>query len=123
MNIDWTPPQPRNGLAGEWDKFVGPGQTQAELWLILIPSLLAGLAAPLYALHTGLDWTTVQLVVAGVIALDLVGGVVTNATATAKRWYHRPGHGWRQHVGFVAVHAIHIALVAWLFSGWARVNN
>jgi hypothetical protein len=43
--------------------------------------------------------------------------VITNATATAKRWYHRPGQGWYQHLGFVAVHAVHIALVTWLFRG------
>ncbi len=117
MQINWIPPEPRRGWLGEWDKFVGPGQTLAELWLILAPSLLAGLAAPLYALKSGLGWTTIQLVVAGLMALDLTGGVVTNATATAKRWYHRSGQGWKQHLGFIAVHALHIALVAWLFRG------
>lgn len=55
-----------------------------------------------------------QLAVAALLALDLVGGVVTNATAAAKRWYHRPGQGFRQHFGFVAVH-LHPFLVAWLF--------
>jgi hypothetical protein len=121
MNINWTPPEPRGGLLGEWDKFVGPGQTRAEFWLILVTSLTAGLVAPLYALHAGLDWNTLQLVVAGLLAFDLTGGVVTNATATAKRWYHRPGQGWLQHLEFVAVHALHIFLVAWLFHGmdWA----
>jgi len=117
MNTLWSPPKPRSGLAGEWDKFVGPGQTQAEFRLKLIPSLLAGLAVPLYSLHAGLSWTTVQLIMAGVIAFDLVGGVMTNATSTAKRWYHRPGQGWIQHLEFVSVHALHIFLVAWLFRG------
>lgn len=117
MSINWIPPNPRSGLPGEWDKLVGPGQTRAEFWLILIPSLLAGLAAPLYALYTRLGWTTIQLIVAGVIAFDLVGGVVTNATSTAKRWYHRPGQGWLQHREFVAIHALHIFLVTWLFRG------
>ncbi|PKN87239.1 MAG: hypothetical protein CVU46_05135 [Chloroflexi bacterium HGW-Chloroflexi-8] len=115
MNNHWIPPEPRRGLAGEWDKFVGLGQTKNEFWLILIPALLAGLAAPFYALYTGLNWTTIQLFVVGIIAFDLVGGVVTNATSTAKRWYHRPGQGWFQHMEFVAVHAVHIFLVTWLF--------
>jgi hypothetical protein len=115
MNIEWNPPKPRQGLLGEWDKFVGPGQTSLEFWLILIASLIAGLAAPLYALRTGLGWTAVQLTVAALIALDLAGGVVTNATSTAKRWYHRSGQGWLQHMQFVAVHALHLILVAWLF--------
>jgi hypothetical protein len=115
MNPDWTPPRPRPGLAGEWDKFVGPGQTRSEFWLSLIPAVLAGLAAPLYAVYTGLSWTTIQLIVVGVMAFDLVGGVVTNATSAAKRWYHRPGLGWLQHLEFVAVHAVHIFLITWLF--------
>jgi len=56
-----------------------------------------------------------------VIAFDLVGGVATNATATTKRWCHRPGQGWLQHLGFVSVHFIHLLLVAGLFRGmdWA----
>jgi hypothetical protein len=115
MNPDWTPPKPRPGLAGEWDKFVGPGQTRPEFWLSLIPAVLAGLTASLYAVYAGLGWTTIQLIVVGVMAFDLVGGVVTNATSAAKRWYHRPGQGWLQHLEFVAVHALHIFLIAWLF--------
>jgi hypothetical protein len=27
MNINWTPPEPRRGLLGEWDKLIGPGQS------------------------------------------------------------------------------------------------
>lgn len=69
------------------------------MWLIIIPSLLAGLGLPLYAIWLGLGWTTAQLVVAGLMAFDLTGGVVTNATSTAKRWYHRPGQSWVQHIG------------------------
>jgi hypothetical protein len=115
MNIDWDPPQPRHGLPGEWDKFVGPGQTRAEFWLLLVPALLAGAAVPIYAIKAGLAWTTLQLIVAGVIAFDLVGGALTNASAAAKRWYHRPGQGWLQHMGFVSIHFIHPLLVAWLF--------
>ncbi|MBN2149716.1 MAG: hypothetical protein JW726_20180 [Anaerolineales bacterium] len=48
MQISWIPPEPRQGLPGEWDKFIGPGQMPTELWLILAPSLIAGPAAPLY---------------------------------------------------------------------------
>ena len=114
MNIDWIAPPPRAGLAGEWDKFVGPGQTRAELWLILVPAVLAGIAAPWYAVHAGLGWAPLQLAIAALLALDLAGGVITNATATAKRWYHRPGQGWRQQLAFVAAHALHLGLAAWL---------
>jgi len=111
----WNVPEPRKGLAGEWDKFVGPGQTPQEFWLILIPSILAGLLVPVYALITRLGWSALQLVIAAIIAFDLMGDVVTNATSSAKRWYHRPSQGWLQHMEFIAVHAIHILLIAWLF--------
>jgi hypothetical protein len=117
MNIDWTPPEPRRGLLGEWDKFVGPGQTRAEFWLILIPSVVATLALAGYARLQGLNWNLVQTIVAMLLAFDLMGGVITNATSTAKRWYHRDGQGTVQHIGFIAVHAVHIFLVAWLFRG------
>ncbi len=117
MNVDWNPPAPRQGLAGEWDKFVGPGQTKAEFWLILLPSILAALALAVFARMADLGWTILQTVVAVLLAFDLAGGVITNATSAAKRWYHRPGQGVRQHLGFVALHAIHLFLVAWLFRG------
>jgi hypothetical protein len=117
----FTPPEPRRGLLGEWDKFVGPGQTRAELWLILLPSILAGMALAAYARWKGLPWNAWQYLVAALLAVDLVGGVITNATSAAKCWYHRQGQGWRQHVSFVAVHAAQLFLVAWLFRGmdWA----
>ena len=31
--IRWIPPEPRKGLAGVLDKFVGPGATRAEIVL------------------------------------------------------------------------------------------
>jgi hypothetical protein len=117
MNDYWTPLEPRSGLAGQWDKFVGPGQSRNEFWLILIAALLAGLAAPLYAYHARLGWTTIQLWLVGLMAFDLMGGVVTNATSTAKRWYQRPGQSWLKHLEFVSVHGMHLFLVAWLFRG------
>ncbi|GIK57149.1 MAG: hypothetical protein HND44_20485 [Chloroflexi bacterium] len=115
--VEWVPPEPRSGLIGAWDKFVGPGVTDTEQWLMLIPTVIAGLAAPVYAIYADLGWSTVQLLVAALVAFDLVGGVVTNATATAKRWYHRPEATFRDHVQFVAVHFLHPLLVGWLFWG------
>jgi hypothetical protein len=117
MQIEWTPIEPRRGFLGEWDKFVGPGQTRAELWLILIPSLAAGTALAAYARWMGLPWNFWQYLVAVLLAVDLTGGVITNATSAAKRWYHRAGQRWQQHLGFVAVHAAQLFLVAWLFRG------
>lgn len=115
MISNWYYPDPRTGLAGAWDKFVGPGATQSEQWLALGAATLAALALVAYAAAEGLAWNGRQYAVAALLAFDFVGGVATNATSSAKRWYHRQGQGFAQHFGFVALHALQIALVAWLF--------
>ena len=115
MTFPQPPLQPRPGLLGEWDKFVGPGQTRSEFWLLLIPAITAAIAAPLYAAGANPAFSPFQLILASLLAFDLVGGVLTNASNTAKRWYHRPGQGWRQHMGFLALHFLQPLLVAIFF--------
>ncbi|WP_192925007.1 hypothetical protein [Sodalinema gerasimenkoae] len=107
----------RSGWVGYLDRLTGPGATAAELWLQFLPALGALVAAPVYASTLPMQWSGLQLGLMGLLALDLVGGVLTNATVSAKRWYHRPGQGWWQHLGFVALHVVHVFLVAWLFRG------
>ena len=36
MHISWTPPPPRAGWRGLWDRFIGPGATGAELTIQLL---------------------------------------------------------------------------------------
>lgn len=110
-------PAPRSGWKGLLDRLIGPGATPAELSLQFVPSLGAAIAAPLYASTLLIDWSLWQLGIIAILGFDLVGGVLTNATAAAKRWYHRPGQGWLQHMGFVGVHLVHVGLVALLFRG------
>ncbi len=110
-------PVPRKGWKGQLDRFVGPGATPAEMVLQLVPSVAAAIAAPLHALSLPIDWTPWQLGAIAILGFDLVGGILTNATTAAKRWYHRPGQGWRQHMTFVFLHLFHIGLVALLFRG------
>lgn len=118
--VDWTPLEPRQGVLGAWDRFVGPGATAVEQWLAFAAALAGGVAVAIYASGSATNWSQAQSLLAIVLAFDLAGGVVTNATASAKRWYHRPGQGPRQLLGFTAVHALHLFLVAWLFlnSDW-----
>lgn len=118
--IDWTYPEPGKGLIGSLDRFIGPGATRAEIALELGVAFVAAIAVPAYALWAGLGWSWLQLAVAAVLAFDIAGGVATNATASAKRWYHREGQGFWQHFAFTAVH-LHPLIVAWLFLGmdWA----
>jgi hypothetical protein len=117
VKINWNFPQPRSGLAGEWDKFIGPGATSAEVELGLAFSSLWTLVVIGYVMTEGLNWSVWQFIVAGLFAFDLAGGIFVNAMSTAKRWYHREGQGRSQHFGFTAVHVFHIAVVAWLFRG------
>lgn len=114
-NIDWKYPQPRPGFAGEIDKFFGPGTTRAEAWIQAVFCLGAGIAMPIYAFLNGFDWSLIQYLLAAWMAFDLVGGIITNATSSAKRWYHREGQGFQEHYAFITPHAIYVFLVAWLF--------
>jgi hypothetical protein len=122
--IDWIPPKPRAGLAGAWDQFVGPGATSREEWLQLLGgvALTIALLLLLYLQGHFAQWSTVQIIVVVLLAFDLFGGVITNATTAAKRWYHRAGQeGVRAHLPFIAVHGIHLLVIALLFrqADWA----
>jgi len=115
MNWDSEAPAPRDGWRGALDRFVGPGATRAELWLQFSAALVAAIVLPWFGFRYGAVWGLGRAVIVGFLALDVVGGVVTNSTSSAKRWYHRSGQGLRQHLPFVASHAIQLLLVAWLF--------
>jgi hypothetical protein len=118
--IKWIPDEPRSGLMGAWDKFVGPGATRSEEWLQLVGGLFlaALLALLLYLRRDTLGWNGLQIAVVALLAFDIIGGIITNATSAAKRWYHRPGQeGWRTHLPFIAVHGIHLLLVSAFFRG------
>lgn len=117
MNMNWKYPQPRAGLAGEWDKFIGPGATSAEVGLGLAFSALWMGAVLMYAAWQQLGWSGWQMLAAGLFAFDLAGGIFVNAMSSAKRWYHRAGQGRWQHFGFTAAHVVHIAVATWLFRG------
>ncbi len=109
--VAWEPKEPKNGF----EKFVGPGATRAELLLQFVPAFLAPVLVIWHALSSGVGWGIAHYIVAALLAVDMVGGVLTNATAAAKRWYHREGQGFRQHYGFVMIHALQLGLVAFLF--------
>lgn len=113
--VSWSPSTPRAGLAGVLDRFIGPRASRAELWLQLTIPMLAAGAAVWWPIASGNTWAWWQLLIAGFLALDVVGGVMTNATHTAKRWYHRAGQTPNDHLRFVAGHLLQLTLVGWLF--------
>lgn len=116
MPLEAGLPQPRSGLAGLQDRFLGPGATGAEIGLIWAMALAGGLAQVAYAAWLGLAWSWWQYLVAALVACDLVGGAVSNCSSVTKRWYYRPGQGFQNHLGFIALH-LHPFVLAWLFPG------
>ena len=115
MKIDWHYPETRKGLAGIFDQFIGPGATPEEILLQLGMPLIAMVTAPIYATTLSNEWTPIQYVVCAFLAFDIAGGVITNSTSSAKRWYHRQGQTASTHLGFVALHLLHLLLVSWVF--------
>jgi hypothetical protein len=112
-----TKPRLRSGVIGLWDRFVGPGATRAENTLILFWGLLGGAAVVANALWAALGWSPFQLAVAAFVAFDIAGGVPANAASSAKRWFHRPGQGFREHFSFPLVH-VHPFVLALVFPGF-----
>jgi hypothetical protein len=107
--------QPRAGILGSWDRLVGPGMTGGETVLVLGTSALA---AALVAIHAGtLGFGLPLVLLAAFIAADVIGGAVCTMTCIAKRWHHRPGQRPSDHLGFIALHLLHVAVVAWAFRG------
>ena len=47
--------------------------------------------------------------------MDIIGGIITNATSTAKRWFHREGQGFKQHMSFILTHFVQLSLYSWAF--------
>lgn len=101
-------PTPRSGWRGAIDHLAGPGATRIELWLQFGAAITAGLALPTVAVIAQLGWSGVQLAMAGLLAFDTIGGMVTNATHSAKRWFHRPSRTFRDHMIFASSHGIQL---------------
>ncbi|WP_299421135.1 hypothetical protein [uncultured Shimia sp.] len=115
MKISWDLPQKRKGIAGVIDGLIGPGATPAEKALQLYLPFGFGAIVLLAGLVLDFGWSVAQFVVIAVLAVDMMGGVITNATSTAKRWFFREGQGIKQHLGFVAMHVAQTALFGWAF--------
>ena len=115
MKIDWTLPASRKGWLGQVDKLIGPGATTAEKIIQFFPAFLAVAAVVGFALYNNYAWTLPQYLVASYLALDMVGGILTNLTSAAKRWYFREGTGFKAHMAFVAVHGVQISLASFFF--------
>jgi len=111
---------PRSGLAGSWDRLIGPGATPAENTLIVISCIIGALGVALRLWSHGFD--SLHVAVGSILGFDIIGGAVCNATDTTKRWYHRPEATWVQHIAFIFPHLFHVAIVSWLFRDPTRFD-
>jgi hypothetical protein len=115
QNIDWT-------YHGKPDFLLGTGATKAEQALGWTASLFgAGLFGYFYWMDT-FHWAGWQYLVAGLLAFDVIGGVVANSLNSCKRFYHSSARAdepaytplVKNHLAFTAFH-VHTILVALLY--------
>ncbi|MFE7098138.1 hypothetical protein [Streptomyces erythrochromogenes] len=112
LQISWEIPATPPGLAGRLERFMGPGKSRSEnaVETVGLVGCALLLAAGVWNSGAARDWSTGQLVVVALAGLDLIGGVLTNATNAAKRWYHRADPTARRaRLLFVSAHLIHLA--------------
>ncbi|MGI5519890.1 hypothetical protein ACQEUX_02905 [Micromonospora sp. CA-259024] len=101
------------------DALIGPGATVGDrFWCYGSATVGAALALTLAA-RQGWPWWTIATVT--VVAFDLYGGAVVNATAAAKRRFHAPTRKSRHHLAFVAAH-VQPFVMAWLVPGFTWVT-
>src|SRR5689334_2364267 len=98
IEIDWRIPPTKPGPAGALARFLGPGKTRGETLVELGGGVLCAALLVVLIRRTGgsYTWSFWRIVVAAVMIFDLVGGVLTNSTNSAKRWYHRVEPGMRR---------------------------
>jgi hypothetical protein len=106
-------------MLGQLDTFIGPGATTAEIILQFGASFLIGFGC-WFAYNQAQSppqqsWNYRDTIVL-FLSIDMIGGVVTNATSSAKRWYHRSSQTKWDHTTFVMMHALQIFVVAYFFA-------
>jgi len=114
-HINWNLPPLRSGILGLIDKAAGPGATKVEYALQTLFPLGAAYLAYSYAAVTFPEWGWWKVTLYALLAFDMLGGIITNSTSSAKRWYHREGQRTIQHLRFVALHIFQISVVAIVF--------
>ncbi|MFB6836136.1 hypothetical protein [Streptomyces sp. NPDC056361] len=111
LEIDWDIPETPPGLAGRVQRFMGPGKSRSESAVETAGLVVCGvlLAAGVWSSDVWHGWAGAQFAVLALVGLDLIGGVLTNATNAAKRWYHRPApEARRARLLFVSAHLLHL---------------
>ncbi|MEU7893232.1 hypothetical protein AB0B45_10215 [Nonomuraea sp. NPDC049152] len=97
------------------ERLIAPGATRGEA-VLSFGTAFAGCALSV-ALGSAAGLPPLAVVVIAVVAFDLYGGAVVNATHAAKLWFHRQGRTARHHLGFVAIH-VQPFVLAWAVPGF-----
>ncbi|MEV0293019.1 hypothetical protein [Nocardia sp. NPDC050710] len=84
------------------DRLIAPNATRGEVTASLSVACAGAALAFALAVHANLSMLCVAVI--ALVAFDMFGGAVVNATGAAKRWFHRPGRTSVHHLGFVAIH-------------------
>ncbi|MFJ5047458.1 hypothetical protein [Streptomyces sp. NPDC088719] len=100
-------------------RLLAPDAERGERVVCYASALAGTVLATVLALRAQHTW--LPLTVIAVVAFDLFGGTVVNATRSAKRRFHRPGRSWRHHLAFVAAHVQPFAL-ALLVPGFGWIS-
>ncbi|MFJ4703828.1 hypothetical protein ACIP6I_03055 [Streptomyces anulatus] len=98
---------------------VAPDAERGERIICYAGALAGTVFATALALRAPYAWPA--LTVIAVVAFDLFGGTVVNATRSAKRRFHRPGRSRLHHFAFVAAHVQPFAL-ALLVPGFGWIS-
>lgn len=97
------------------DRLIAPGASRGEAALSYLSAAAGALFAAVLAVHADLAVWRVAIVT--VVAFDLFGGAVVNATDAAKRRFHGPGRTRGHHLVFVAAH-VQPFVLAWAVPGF-----
>lgn len=106
--------RPRSGLLGAWDRLVGPDATTLENLGLVGGAVMGAYLGATGGGNCGRSWGPLRRATAALVGADLYGGVWTNATPTARRWYHGRGQGACDVAAFAVVH-LHPFLVSALY--------
>ncbi|GAA2247880.1 hypothetical protein GCM10010232_38960 [Streptomyces amakusaensis] len=121
LNVDWEIPPTPAGWPGRLERFMGPGKSRSESAVenAGLIGCAAVLAAGVWSSGAHRDWSALELTIVVLAGLDLIGGVLTNATNAAKRWYHRQDPGTRRaRLTFVGAHLLHLGAMGLIVLPW-----
>lgn len=97
---------------------LGPDATAGEKWIVFAPALIAGVCAGGWfwaAYPTGLDQVW-RVVLIALLAIDIVGGILTTAVPSGRRWWANKEKTASARWQFALLHTIHLLIFSWVYT-------